>query len=71
VALSTDLAALRDAKPRTFDQWLETAEEDDKTIVLEAINDVTLPANALAVTLAKNGIPVTRPTIVKIRESAN
>ena len=70
MSLADDLAELRVSKPRTFGQWLDIADNEDVEIVLAAIADRTLPANALAVTLSRNGIPITRDTIVKRRESA-
>jgi hypothetical protein len=68
VALANDLEALRATKPRTFDQWLAIAEPEDRDAALEAINDRTLPANALSVVLRRNGVPVTRETINQMRE---
>jgi hypothetical protein len=70
IDLAGDLAKLRSGKPRTFDQWLTVADDDTKDMVLAAIADVSIPANPLAKLLAdKHGIPITRETIVKRRES--
>jgi hypothetical protein len=67
VSLNDDLTALKAARPRTFEQWLDVAEETDRAMVLDAIAVVTIPANALAVTLTKHGIPITRETILRRR----
>jgi hypothetical protein len=70
IDLAGDLAKLRSGKPRTFDQWLTVADDDTKDMVLAAIADVSIPANPLAKLLTdKHGIPITRETIVKRRES--
>lgn len=68
MSLIEDLADLRASKPRTFDQWLEIADETTKTAVLDAIADDTISANSLAMLLAnKYDIPVTRETIIRRR----
>jgi hypothetical protein len=68
VALANELQELRAAKPRTFDQWLEIAEPEERDMVLEAINDRTLQPNPLSTVLRKNGIPITRERIIEMRE---
>lgn len=69
MALANDLDTLRATRPRTFEQWCEVADPEDRETVIEAINDLTLPANSLSTILRKNGIPITRETIVSIRDS--
>lgn len=68
VALANDLNELRATKPRTFDQWLAIADPEDRDAALDAIRDHTLLPNALAVVLRRNGVPVTRETIIQMRE---
>lgn len=67
MGLGTDLQALRATKPSTFEGWLEIATEEDRAIVLEAIDDRTLLPNALATVLRRNGVPVSRETIIRLR----
>ena len=67
MALADELAALKDSKPRTFEEWLRTATEDDKQVALKAIRDVSIRANALCLVLRKNGIPITANRIELIR----
>lgn len=67
MGLGTDLQALRATKPSTFDGWLEIASEDERAMVLEAINDRALLPNPLATVLRRNGIPVSRETIIRLR----
>ena len=70
MTLKGDLDNLRETRPRTFDKWLEQAEPEDREQVLEAVNDKSLPANALAVLLStRHGIPITRETIVRHRDA--
>lgn len=69
MALANELQALRASKPRTFDQWCEVADPEERELALEAIHDLTLPANPLSTVLRKNGIPITRETIVSIRDT--
>lgn len=71
MSLATELAALRQSKPRTFEQWLETASYEDRDMVMDAIGDHTIPANRLAVTLANNNVPITRETVLKYRDTRN
>ena len=68
VALANDLEALRATKPRTLEAWLELADTEDRDAVLEAIRDRTLLPNALSLVLRRNGIPVSRETIIQMRE---
>lgn len=65
--LASDLANLRTTKPRTYEQWRAIASPEEVQQVNDAILDRTLPANSLSVVLRKNGIPVTRETILAIR----
>ena len=71
MSLADELNALRETKPRTFEQWCDVAEPEDRAIVLEAIQDRTLLPNALSVVLRKNGVPISRETIVSLRDSRN
>jgi hypothetical protein len=69
--LESDLNALRGARPRTFAQWLEVADSETKELVLGAIRDNAILPNPLAVMLTKkHGIPITRETIVALREES-
>jgi hypothetical protein len=69
VALANELQTLRASKPRTFDQWLDIAEPEERDMVLEAIQDRELRSNALAVVLRRNGVPITRERIIEMREA--
>lgn len=68
MALANELQTLRASKPRTFDQWLDIAEPEERDMVLEAIQDRELRSNALAVVLRRNGVPITRERIIEMRE---
>lgn len=69
MALADELNALRATKPRTFEAWCDVADPEDRQIVIDAINDHTLLPNALSVVLRKNGVPISRETIVSLRDS--
>jgi len=70
MSLKDDLAALEAAKPRNFKDWLLTADEEDRELVLSYISKGTIAPNALAVTLTAAGIPITRETIVRLRDDS-
>jgi hypothetical protein len=65
--LANDLATLRARKPITFQQWLDTAGNEDRELVLAFIRDDTIELNGLVTTLRENGVPITRETITKYR----
>lgn len=69
MGLAAEIKSLRETKPRTFEQWLEVAEPEDKAIVQEAIYDRTLLPNPLSTVLRKNGVPISRETIVSLRDA--
>lgn len=69
MGLAAELKSLRETKPRTFEQWLEVADAEDKALVEEAIGDRTLLPNALSIVLRRNGVPVSRETIIALREN--
>lgn len=70
MGLANDLAALKTVKPRNFKDWRLTADAETVELVDAAIADITIPPNSLAVTLTANDVPITRETIVKIRNDA-
>lgn len=69
MALADDIQAVRAAGPATFDKWLEIADDEDRAIVLAAVQDPLVLVDPLVNALRKNGVPITRDTIVKRRES--
>ena len=70
LALADELQALRVNKPRTFEQWCQIAEPDEIEMVQDAITDRTLMPDQLAAVLRANGVPITRRTILRMREEA-
>lgn len=69
MGLEAELKLLRETKPRTFEQWLELADADEKALVQDAIYDRTLLPNPLSIVLRKNGVPISRETIVSLRDA--
>lgn len=63
-------AELADYKPRNFKDWLEVADPEDAEAAMAYINAGTIPANTLAATFAKHGIPCTRETVIRMREQS-
>jgi hypothetical protein len=68
-SLKDQLQALESHKPRNFKDWLKVADPEERELVLSYIHS-TVPAAKLASTLNGNGIPVTRETIVKMRDDS-
>ena len=70
VSLADDVQGLKTAKPATFKHWLTTAPEHTRTEVLGYVYDEEVSANQLAELLSnKHNIPITRETIVRLRDS--
>lgn len=68
MSLKADLEALATTKPRNFDQWLEWADPEDVELVMNAIHSNT-PPNRLSIALRNNEVPISRETIVKLRDA--
>ncbi|MEI3845337.1 MULTISPECIES: hypothetical protein [unclassified Microbacterium] len=70
MALADDVQALKTSRPRDFKAWLKIAAPEERDEVLTYVYDNSIPENGLAVLLSgKHGIPITRETIVRLRES--
>lgn len=68
-SLKDQLQALESIRPRNFKDWLKLAAPEERELVLSYIHSNVPPAK-LASTLNSNGIPVTRETIVKMRDDS-
>ncbi len=66
--LETDLRSIQ-RKPATFAMWLANASENEATLVLSYLEDVTVPADPLVRKLRGHGIPITAETVRAHRES--
>lgn len=70
MTLADDVQELKHSKPRDFKGWLKVADPKTRDEVLAYVYDNDIPENSLAVLLSgKHGIPITRETIVRLRDS--
>lgn len=70
MALADDVQALKTTRPRDFKSWLKIASPEERDEILGYVYDEEIPENGLATLLSgKHGIPITRETIVRLRDS--
>jgi len=67
VSLKDKLEALEEAKPRTFQQWLKTANTAEVELVMRYVHDKSINEYELTDTLRAEGIPVSHETIAAMR----
>ena len=66
MSLADELKSLP-RKPSTFDQWLETATDNDRALVLEYLRNPNIQIQGLVDTLRSNGVPISKETVSRIR----